>query len=432
MLEHDISSLSLNDKDRLELIFEPLHDLSAVALAVSGGTDSLALMLLVAKWGEHRQNTPDISVITVDHGLRKEAVAETQFVAQVAKELGFSVQIVKGEIQNPGTRLQEKARELRYTLLAQTMTELNLEHVVTAHHAQDQAETMFMRLARGTGLTGLGAMSKRSIGYGKTILRPLLEIEKSALEAIVSQSNYDAAEDPSNGDEKFERVRWRKALSSLRNEGLSSEMLVLSASRLRRADDALNVIVERLYEELFVIDPFGCIYFSLKAIQQQTSEIAIRLLMRALDDAGGETASPSLVQVEALNTHFQTGIVGFKATTIGGCAVCAKDGLGQIYREVGRTSSAEVNVEPGHSTIWDQRFRIFSASDFPSSLRVVPATSLTRNKLDELLPNIPNVAMKAVQSSPMITASGKVLAVGEHVFVDGVEVFRTFGPNALI
>ena len=181
-----------------------------------------------------------------------------------------------------------------------------------------------------------------------------------------------------------------------------------------------------------MIDPFGCLFFDLADLNKQPAEIAIRLLARALDDAGGEGQMPTLLQVEALFEHFQSGVFAFKGLTLGGCGIKVKDGIGQIYREAGRLSDAAITVQSGHSTRWDNRFQIIAAPDLTSPLCVVPAIDMTRNMLDNILPGLPYVPMQAVHSAPLVFVEDHIMALGEHVLAEGVDVFRSFGPNALI
>jgi len=432
MLGTAVTDLPLDDPDRLNLIFAPLQGEDHVGLAVSGGVDSLALMLLLAKWRAMQNTPPHVMVFTVDHGLREAAKSETEFVAATAEELGFESQILKGVIENPGARLQEKARALRYGLIGQAMEGLGIHCLMTGHHCDDQAETVLMRFSRGSGVNGLAGMATISVRHGLFVFRPLLDLGRGQLETFVAQSGIVPIDDPSNRNMNFERVRWRQFMPALNEAGLSSEMISMSARRLRRADDALAEMTERFYEEEFVIDPFGCLYFDLAALIEHPAEIGVRLLARALDDAGGLTHMPSLAQVEALLENLRSGIFGFKGMTLGGCGIKVKDGIAQIYREVGRLSDVTVEIAPGNSIRWDNRFQIIVAQDLTSPVCVAPAIEFTRKMLDDVLPDLPDVPMQAVRCAPMITQNKQILALGEHALDQGVDVFRVFGPNALI
>ena len=228
------------------------NDLDAIAtpgaqlgVAVSGGPDSLALLALAAA-----ARPGLIEAATVDHGLRPEAAAEAVMVADVCKEL-----VVRHATLNvrwrdpPATAIQERARRERYRLLGYWAEERSLDAVVTAHHANDQAETLLMRLARGAGVRGLAGMRARSIAPGTEVrlFRPLLGWRRTELEQICIAAGQTPVEDPSNGDPRFERVRMRTALAEA--DWLDSEAVARSASHLAEADLALDWAMRREWQQ---------------------------------------------------------------------------------------------------------------------------------------------------------------------------------------
>jgi len=432
MLKGPMAELPLDDNDNLNLLFSPTQGFDKLAIAVSGGNDSMALMLLAAKWRSQQEKQPEITILTVDHGLRVAAKEETAFVANNAIALGLDVEVLEGSIANPETSIQAKARELRYQLMGEAMQRRGIDCLLTAHHQDDQAETVLMRLSRGTSVTGLGGMSKLRVQSGICLVRPLLDVSRQRLEDFVKSTGFEVVNDPSNENSDFERVRWRKTMPVLAELGLKSDKISLSARRLRRADSALASISENLYEEQFVIDPFGCSFFDLEELLSQPPEIGIRLLARAIDDAGGETSAPLLSRVEALYDHLGAGITNFKGLTLGGCFIVVKDGTCIVGREAGRLEIDQIFVQPGKSIRWDNRFQIVVAEDFTSPICVSTGQSISRQLLEDLQPGIPFVPMDAVHSAPVLSADDRILAIGEHVMFDGIDVFRIFGPNALI
>jgi tRNA(Ile)-lysidine synthase len=213
-----------------------------VGIAVSGGPDSLALLLLAAA-----ARPGLIEAATVDHGLRAESRAEAEMVARVCAELGVAHDILVVEwSEPPSSAIQERGREARYRLLAGWLVERKLKALATAHHANDQAETMLMRLNRGSGLRGLAGMRPKSVVPGSRLplLRPLLSWQRAELEQICAAGGIKPAVDPSNSDEQFERVRVRKALAEA--SWLSPEAMARSAEHLASADDALGWVAEGL------------------------------------------------------------------------------------------------------------------------------------------------------------------------------------------
>ena len=211
-----------------------------IGIAVSGGPDSLALLLLAAT-----ARPGLVEAATVDHGLRAESRAEAEMVARICTELRVPHEILVAEwSEPPSTAIQERAREARYRLLAGWLVEQKLKALATAHHADDQAETVLMRLNRGSGLRGLAGMRRKSIVPGSRIplLRPLLDWQCAELEQLCAAAGIEPAVDPSNSDEQFERVRIRKALANA--EWLSPEALARSAAHLASADEALAWVAE--------------------------------------------------------------------------------------------------------------------------------------------------------------------------------------------
>lgn len=213
-----------------------------IGIAVSGGPDSLALLLLAAA-----ARPGLVEAATVDHSLRPDSPAEADYVASVCEKLGVPHLTAKARWEEkPQTAIQQRAREERYRLLANWVADRRLAALVTAHHADDQAETVLMRLNRGSGLRGLAGMrSKAPIpGDTRSLLRPLLGWRRSELAKICADAELKPIADPSNQDDQFERVRVRKALAD--SAWLDVASLANSASHLASADEALNWVVEGL------------------------------------------------------------------------------------------------------------------------------------------------------------------------------------------
>lgn len=207
-----------------------------VGIAVSGGPDSLALLILAAAARPGR-----IEAATVDHGLRPEAAEEALFVAGICATLGVPHSILRiGWSQLPETAIQERARQQRYRLLGYWAEERALDALATAHHADDQAETLLMRLARGSGVRGLAGMRPRSIAPGShlPLVRPLLSWRRAELEQLCARAGLNPVDDPSNRDERFERVRVRQALGEA--AWLDPAAIARSAANLADADTALD------------------------------------------------------------------------------------------------------------------------------------------------------------------------------------------------
>ena len=214
-----------------------------ILLAVSGGADSIALMALARDWAKTQtRRAPKLSVATVDHGLRKEARDEAALVARFASLLRMDHALLTWRGVKPKSGIQEKARTARYDLLIAHARVIGAQAIALAHHADDQAETLLLRLAAGSGLSGLSGMKAIAWREDMPILRPLLDLPAARLRATVDERGIAFVDDPSNENDAYARVRMRKARDVLAVEGLSRERLQTLAHRLARADDALREI----------------------------------------------------------------------------------------------------------------------------------------------------------------------------------------------
>jgi len=244
-----------------------------IGVAVSGGPDSLALLLLAAA------TRPGlVEAATVDHALRAENRAEAEMVATLCEQLGVPHAILTVDWDNkPTSAMQERARDARYALLDRWLGERDLAGLVTAHQLDDQAETLVMRLVRGAGVRGLGAMrpSTRIPGSDRILLRPLLGWRRSELEGVCAAAGVAPVADPSNDDEQFERVRVRRALAMT---SLDPEMLARSAAHLASAAEALDWSAEQLWRRSVTTEP-DCIRYNQS---DAPDELVRRIVARAI------------------------------------------------------------------------------------------------------------------------------------------------------
>ena len=213
-----------------------------VGIAVSGGPDSMALLLLASA-----ARPGLVEAATVDHALRSESRAEAEMVARVCEQLGVPHAILTVEWDDPpATAIQERARDARYGLLGQWLRHRGLDALATAHHADDQAETLLMRLNRGSGVRGLAGMRPLAVipGTNLRLVRPLLGWRRSELLGICAAARLKPVTDPSNRDEQFERIRIRRALEGA--DWLDIEALARSAANLASADEAIDWVAEAL------------------------------------------------------------------------------------------------------------------------------------------------------------------------------------------
>jgi len=242
-----------------------------LGLAVSGGPDSLALLLLA-----HEAFPGRVAAATVDHGLRPESGAEAAFVARLCATRAIPHAILRAEIEQ-GANLQAAARARRYELLSAWAGEAGAPFIATAHHLDDQAETLVMRLLRGAGLSGLAGIR----AVNGPIVRPLLGWRREELASVVRDAGLDAVADPSNADERFDRVRIRRRLAE--SPWLEPGPLARSAGALAEAEAAIDWTVRRLRTERIetmgegrALDPQGL-----------PAELQRRLVLAILAEMGG-------------------------------------------------------------------------------------------------------------------------------------------------
>jgi tRNA(Ile)-lysidine synthase len=271
-------------------------------VAVSGGPDSLALLLLA-----QAAFPGQVRAATVDHGLRAESAGEAAFVAGLCARLGVPHAILPADAAIAGN-VQSAARALRYRLLAGWARGEGVGWLLTAHHQDDQAETLLMRLQRGAGLAGLSGIRAATSIAGVAVARPLLGWPRAALAAIVAQAGIDPVEDPSNADEAYDRARLRKRLAEA--QWLDVPALARSAGALAEAEAALEWALERLIAER-VERASGTVSFDPEGIP---AELRRRALLRILamlapaDPPRGDALQRLLGRLDAGGTATLAGV----------------------------------------------------------------------------------------------------------------------------
>ena len=346
--------------------FNSLTDvlLHPIALAISGGPDSMAMLHLFALW---RQNHPlntgqNDLVLSVDHGLRQAAANEVAFVTKIAKQLGFEAVPVKLEGLQDQTGVQEKARLARYEAMAAVMQERAVSTLLTAHTSDDQAETFLMRLQRGSGVEGLACILPKRELYGITLVRPLLEVSKQDLLDWLQQGSLKWCDDPSNQDVSYERVKVRKLLAELDEAAAFSQGIAQSARRLQGAREALEVWAEDFFAQHVTCHLDGRLGVNRASFLRLPFAMQIIVLRRTLLVFGqGEVLLSKLErganhlvamadEKRPPNTRFALGGVMVEKTAQEVFLFC---------RETGREPLEELHIAPvkdeAYQVLWDQR-----------------------------------------------------------------------------
>ena len=329
------------------------HD--RIALAVSGGRDSMALMYLVYRWKAHLALNIEIEVLTVNHNLRKAAEDECGFVQKIAKNYGFKHKVLIWEHEHVETSIQEKARKARYQLMLDYVREENIDTILTAHTSDDNIETFIMRLAKGSGLNGLKSINEIRHEDRIQIQRPLLSLSRSLTTEILRSTGNEWVDDPTNDDESFERVKIRNNISSLSSFNISSGNLTKTIQRLARAHESISFFTDLLSQELVELNELGYADVNFDKLRNYPKEIILRVFAKALTDINGGTVS--LSSLEAVFTEL---IKTERCKTLNGCQIIPQKNKYVIVRENRGISPVEIKINERIS--WDGRFDVYLKS----------------------------------------------------------------------
>jgi tRNA(Ile)-lysidine synthase len=362
------------ETDELRRLFSAVSGHARVVLAVSGGSDSMALMALYHAYRAADPAAPEAIVATIDHGLRAEAADDARFVANAAADLGLPAVVRRWEGDKPASDIQAAARAARYRLLEAVAVEAGAGAVLTAHTRDDQAETVLLRLARGSGVKGLSAMaSVRPLagdapGGGVALVRPFLAVSRARLRATLRRDGMTWREDPSNENDRFARVRMRRLMPALAAEGLDARRLAATADRLARADAAIDAMVGTLAATALEADAFGVLSLDVAAFGTAPDEVRLRLLARMLGWAGGGDYGPRLDRLERAAAAIGAG--RDTRFTLAGALVTLRGGRLVICREAGRAGLPDMALARGASGIWDGRWRVRLSDAAPAAVTV--------------------------------------------------------------
>lgn len=304
--------------------FDFFPDEKNIAVGLSGGGDSMALGHMLCDWAE--KNNKTIHALTVDHGLRENSKAEAMQVRAWAHDFLHCHHEILTWVhdEKPETAVMERARQSRYTLMRDYCIQRGIRTLCVAHHADDQAETVLFRLAKGSGLDGLAAMRTDVDMDGIRLYRPLLAYSHADLIAYCKAHNVPWIEDPSNANTDYARPRLRQALAA---EGLDAKRMVKTVERLGRARDALDWMTDQAIKAARIDD----MHYHWDVLQTYPYDIVVRVLSCILEKTGGNDNGypPKLERVEAIAQSLRPG----KSATLHGCViVCTKDGKTLEFR----------------------------------------------------------------------------------------------------
>lgn len=350
----------------------PLHSGGPLALAISGGGDSMALMALAAEWAVGR-DVP-LLALTVDHGLRPDASADAAFVEDQARALGLPARRLEWRGAKPSTGVQAAAREARYRLMAATCREAGIGTLAVAHTLDDQAETVLMRLARGAGVDGLSAMAGATARYELRLIRPLLNVRRATLRATLAARGLPWRDDPTNEDLAFERIRVREALAALEPLGIDAAALARTAARMGEAREALDAAAAGLAGRAATFEPMGYVRFAPAPLTEAPKETALRLLSAAIRWVSGAGYAPGREELERAFDWIASAPAS-GGRTLHGCQFDAGAGGVTVSREP--AAATEIIAAPSEpfsaELLWDGRFRCHVSGVGPESRLAVSA-----------------------------------------------------------
>lgn len=331
-----------------------------MAVAVSGGADSMALALLLNDWC--LENTVKLIALTVNHGLREEAAQEADQVAEWLSLYNIEHQTLEWHGEKPSSNIQSDARNARYKLMAEYATANEIDHLFLAHHKDDQAETFLIRLLRGSGVDGLSAMDPvsdvpiQSVNGSLKLCRPFLDIDKKRLLATLESKEQRWIDDPSNENASFTRVKIRELLKESNLDGLDPDRLSSTAKRMSRVKSLLDELTGQAESDYLFVDELGFATLKPEFHQNLHEEIALRLLARIFKKIGGNHYTPRYVKLIKLYNEMTK--VDFKGCTLAGVEVLkTKNGPFVFVREYSKITD-EIIVAQMKQYLWDNRFLV--------------------------------------------------------------------------
>jgi tRNA(Ile)-lysidine synthase len=375
--------------------------LKSVIVAVSGGSDSLALLHLLIAFGAGRPGFPQIVAVTIDHRLRPESAGEARYVAELCEDAGVPHRILNWSGAKPSTGISAKARDARYSLLCAAARDAGTNVIFTGHTLDDQIETFVMRSARtgeGGSERGLASMAATTLLDREIwLVRPLLETSREALRNYLRAKAIGWCDDPSNDDPNYERVRIRKALKDDDRADIQRDIAQKIAQRR-----SLNAKAALLLPPCVTIcdglrAEIGREYWA--GQDADVKRLAIGVLIAVM---GGLSFLPSAEPCNQALQHLASDRLSGRVT-IGRCVLELKGDTSLIYREM--RSMPEITIEPGHTAIWDGRYRIENRSDQQLTIGACGTDGLRFLEENQY----PGLYRASVRTCPVVLSNGKVI-----------------------
>ncbi|MEC7488117.1 MAG: tRNA lysidine(34) synthetase TilS [Pseudomonadota bacterium] len=412
------TALNKDEFDQLMEAAAPFCSRDRVAVAVSGGPDSTALLLLLRGWTVTTGRS--LIALTVNHDLRTDAAKEAEQVANWCKKIGIEHQILRWTGKKPETGLQAAARKARYRLMEHWCRENGVGDLCVGHTQNDQVETFLFRMSRGSGPDGLAAMPLVAFHGDIRIVRPLLTITRSRINATLDEAAQPSIEDPMNADRRYARTVIRHQVERLQKLGVSLSDVAVAARLFGEVRTKNETATSDLYRRIVVLHSAGYADIDATEWRDANAEVASRLIAALIQKIGGGDYFPRRERLERIVNALERDTD--LTRTLGGCKISARGEVIRVQREH-RAIRAKVSVAPGGFAIWDGRFELeFSKNVQPrknmmevralgeQGWQVLVTTPSVRERIDRYR----NIPVSALYALPAVWG-GEMIAEVPHL-----------------
>jgi tRNA(Ile)-lysidine synthase len=384
------------------------------AVAVSGGCDSLCLAIIAKKWADI--NGASVLALTVDHGLREESSKEAVYVHKLCERYAIEHRVLVWTGEKPTTNVESRAREARYGLISNFCRDNSIEHLLVAHHREDQAETFFLRLFRGSGIDGLSSMGEVTNIFGLEIIRPFLNVHKSCLEQYLLDNSVVWIKDPSNDDQRFLRNRIRHFLNSFDNREEITDRVSFAVGEISKLKKDIEERTAKIQSRALDFSGFGTCLIRRDVLFGENLDIILRILAHVAMKIAGNRYRPRLVKLKRLLDHLAGSLSTSRYTFYGCIFEDYGDDYILAYREH-NSISADEELAVAREVVWDSRFRVLLTRNigtvFVTHVREGELNALAREARSADLPiykaleDLKNVEKRVFYTLPVLRINGR-------------------------
>ena len=351
--------LIINNKNLLDC-FEEFDRLKKtnIAIGVSGGIDSTALLLLLNKWA--KKYNSQIFAITVDHKLRKESTDEANYVHSICEKFHINHTILSWNDEKSNSNIEAIAREARYGLISHFCKENNIKYLCVAHHMEDQAETFFIRLFRGSGVDGLSSMAKETELFDLHIVRPFLNIHKNELKQFLLDNNIKWIEDSSNTDDRYLRNKIRNFINTFENKDEITQRISFAINEIAKCKNYIDEQIKEAEKDILDFSSFGICLVHLNNLFTINQDLSLKILAKIVMKISGNIYKPRLIKLTRLYSELKNALINETKVkyTFYGCVFETYDNDRiAVYREYNAICE-DIKLEYNKEVIWDNRFKI--------------------------------------------------------------------------